>query len=154
MIKYLTSLLIIVVCSYTTYGQLKDVTFSGMIGGLQNEKIALIKDNGESRELLDSIQLKNGEFKWEGKIEQAFAVDLVLPKRRTAQFFLSPGKNNLFVHVKDCQYGFLIGKLTVSSLISFNILNNTSCSFIILSLSPMNHKNTLRMNIKLNIQQI
>lgn len=114
MIKYLTSLLILVAFSYTTYGQLKDVTLSGMIGGLQNEKIALIKDTGESRELLDSIQLKNGEFKWEGKIEQAFAVDLVLPKRRIAQFFLSPGKNNLFVHVKDCQYGFVIGKLSGS----------------------------------------
>jgi hypothetical protein len=114
MIKYLSSLLIAIACSYTTYGQLKNVSLSGMIGGLQNEKIALSIDTGEGRELLDSIQLKNGEFKWEGKIEQAFAVDLVFPKGRVAQFFLSPGKNNLFVHIKDCKYGFLIGKVNGS----------------------------------------
>jgi hypothetical protein len=114
MIKYLSSLLIVLACTYTTYGQLKDVSLSGMIGGLQNEKIALIKDTGESRELLDSIQLKNGEFKWEGKIEQAYVVNLVFPKRRAAQFFLSPGKNDLFVHIKDCKYGFLIGKVNGS----------------------------------------
>lgn len=99
------------ICFVSSKSQSKKFTLKGMIGGLQNEYIYLYQDNGESIELIDSVQTQNGEFKFESECNQAFAAQLRISGRKAGKLFLSPGEMNLFVHKKEMNYNFLIGKL-------------------------------------------
>ncbi|MCY1632922.1 DUF4369 domain-containing protein [Marinifilum sp. D737] len=89
----------------------KSFTLQGMIGGLQEEYIYLYKYDGETKELIDSVKTTNGEFKFESPCEQAFIAEFKLAGRRAGKVFLSPTKMSLFVHKKDMNHKFLIGKL-------------------------------------------
>lgn len=89
----------------------KTFSLQGMIGGLQEEYIYLYKYDGETKEFIDSVKTKNGEFKFEAPCEQAFIAEFKLAGRRAGKVFLSPGKMSLFVHKKDMNHKFLIGKL-------------------------------------------
>ena len=89
----------------------KSFTLQGMIGGLQDEFIYLYKDNGETVELIDSVKTQNGEFKFESTCKQAFAAQLRIAGRKAGKIFLSPSDMHLYVHKKDMNYKFLIGKL-------------------------------------------
>ncbi|NOU60470.1 DUF4369 domain-containing protein [Marinifilum caeruleilacunae] len=89
----------------------KSFTLKGMIGGLQEEYIYLYKLNGETQEFIDSVKTKNGEFKFEAACDQAFAAQISVAGRKSGKIFISPTTMNLFVHKKDMNYKFLIGKL-------------------------------------------
>jgi|GEM_PF-2674362 len=89
----------------------KSFILQGMIGGLQEEYIYLYKYDGETKELIDSVKTTNGEFKFESPCEQAFIAEFKLARRRAGKVFLSPTKMSLFVHKKDMNHKFLMGKL-------------------------------------------
>lgn len=89
----------------------KSFSLQGMIGGLQEEYIYLYKYDGETKELIDSVKTKNGEFKFESPCEQAFIAEFKVAGRKAGKVFLSPTKMSLFVHKKDMNHKFLIGKL-------------------------------------------
>ncbi|WP_282125418.1 DUF4369 domain-containing protein [Marinifilum flexuosum] len=89
----------------------KSFTLQGMIGGLQEEYIYLYKYDGETKELIDSVKTTNGEFKFESPCEQAFIAEFKVAGRRAGKVFLSPTKMSLFVHKKDMNHKFLMGKL-------------------------------------------
>lgn len=86
-------------------------TLRGMIGGLQDEYIYLYKDNGETMEFVDSVKTQNGEFKMVSFCKQAFVAQLKIAGRKAGKIFISPGEMHLYVHKKDMNYKFLIGKL-------------------------------------------
>nr|WP_320118255.1 DUF4369 domain-containing protein [uncultured Marinifilum sp.] len=96
---------------FLSLAQEKEFVLQGMIGGLQEKNIYLYKDNGENLELIDSVQTKNGEFKFSGKCTQAFAAELRISQGKRGKIFISPTIMNLFVHKDKMKHGFLIGKL-------------------------------------------
>ncbi|PXY00681.1 hypothetical protein DF185_12270 [Marinifilum breve] len=97
--------------SITPVNAQKTFSLQGMIGGLQEEYIYLYKYDGETKEFIDSVKTKNGEFKFEAPCEQAFIGEFKLAGRRAGKVFLSPTKMSLFVHKKDMNHKFLMGKL-------------------------------------------
>ncbi|WP_421918138.1 DUF4369 domain-containing protein [Marinifilum sp.] len=86
-------------------------TLKGMIGGLQEQFIYLYKLDGDSKDLIDSVKTNNGEFEFHAACEQAFAAQISVSGRKSGKIFLSPSEMYLFVHKKEMNYKFLIGKL-------------------------------------------
>ncbi|RKE03679.1 DUF4369 domain-containing protein [Marinifilum flexuosum] len=97
--------------SITPVNAQKTFSLQGMIGGLQEEYIYLYKYDGETKEFIDSVKTKNGEFKFEAPCKQAFIAEFKIAGRRAGRVFLSPSQMSLFVHKKDMNHKFLIGKL-------------------------------------------
>ncbi|WP_321517075.1 DUF4369 domain-containing protein [Marinifilum fragile] len=109
--KVICLFLLSITLTIPIHAQQKSFTLQGMIGGLQEEYIYLYKHDGETKELIDSVKTKNGEFKFESPCEQAFVAEFKVAGRKAGKAFLSPTKMNLFVHKNDMNHKFLIGKL-------------------------------------------
>ncbi|WP_321280315.1 DUF4369 domain-containing protein [Marinifilum fragile] len=109
--KVICLFLLSITLTIPIHAQQKTFTLQGMIGGLQEEYIYLYKHDGETKELIDSVKTKNGEFKFESPCEQAFVAEFMVAGRKAGKAFLSPTKMSLFVHKKDMNHKFLIGKL-------------------------------------------
>ena len=75
---------------FSTIGeaQKKQFILNGMIGGLKNQKVYLLKDVGEGKILIDSTQTQNGEFRFHGETNQAFAARLRTGLRKEMSFFI------------------------------------------------------------------
>lgn len=111
--KFLTLLTFVSVISFVN-AQEKEFSLTGMIGGLQNEKLFLYQETGEEVILLDSTITNNGEFSFSGKTDHGFVAQLKCAKFKKAKIFLSPSKMNLLVHKDKFNYKILTGKLTGS----------------------------------------
>ncbi len=111
--KILTLLPFLCIFSFVN-AQEKEFSLTGMIGGLQNEKLFLYQETGEEVVLLDSTITNNGEFSFTGKTDHAFVAQLKYAKYKKAKIFISPSQMNLLVHKKEFKYKILIGKLTGS----------------------------------------
>lgn len=109
--RLILSIIVSLITVYTTKAQDKEFVLQGMIGGLQDQTIYLYKNNGEKSVLIDSVKIKNGDFKFSGKCKQAFAAELRITKWKKCKLFLSPTNMNIIIHAKDFKHKFAIGKL-------------------------------------------
>ncbi|MFA8434443.1 MAG: DUF4369 domain-containing protein [Marinifilaceae bacterium] len=106
-------LLLFPLCSALT-AQNRTFKLQGMIGGIKDKTIYLIKDTGEGQELLDSTQTINGMFEFKGETDQPFAARIKTAKYHYLPVYLSPTEMDLLVHKDSIRNKLVPGCLSGS----------------------------------------